>query len=148
MKTIVLWLQSPVKCTRISISRNGNDLRQLSFWYRALSCGADWFTKGFYIWVTNLHINVVPTITCYATSNPQVKNEWRAVFRPMFVWLSAEFFLPLFAQFSKKQDAMFENRLSFLDSFKVCDANRRMDLFPKTLTFWLVKRESIEMFDP
>ena len=48
---------------KISTSRNGNDLRQLSFWYRALSCGADWFTKGVYIWVTNLHI-LVPTITC------------------------------------------------------------------------------------
>ena len=31
---------------KISTSRNGNDLRQLSFWYRALSYGADWFTKG------------------------------------------------------------------------------------------------------
>ena len=48
---------------KISTSRNGNDLRQLSFWYRALSCGADWFTKGVYIWVTHLHI-AVPTITC------------------------------------------------------------------------------------
>ena len=27
------------------------------------SCGADWFTKSVYIWVTNLHI-AVPTITC------------------------------------------------------------------------------------
>ena len=48
---------------KIITSRNENDLRQLSFWYRALSCGGDWFTKGVYIWVTNLHI-AVPTITC------------------------------------------------------------------------------------
>ena len=39
---------------KISKSRNGNDLRQLSFWYRALSCGAEWFTKGVYIWVTDI----------------------------------------------------------------------------------------------
>ena len=49
---------------KISTSRNGNEYpRQLSFWYRALSCGADWFTKGVYIWVTHLHI-AVPTVTC------------------------------------------------------------------------------------
>ena len=46
-----------------SRSRNVNNLRQLSIWYRALSFGADWFTKGVYIQVTNLHI-AVPTITC------------------------------------------------------------------------------------
>ena len=55
------WRQSSCdscKKYKISTSRNGNDLRQLSFWYRALSCGADWFTKGVYISVTNLHIAV------------------------------------------------------------------------------------------
>ena len=60
---------------KISTSRNGNDLRQLSFWYRALSCGADWFTEDVYIWVTNLH-NAVPTITCslrYATPPPPLR---------------------------------------------------------------------------
>ena len=60
------WRQSSCdscEMYKISTSRNGNDLRQLSFWYRALSCGADWFTKGVYIWVTHLHI-AVPTITC------------------------------------------------------------------------------------
>ena len=41
---------------KISTSRNGNNVHQLSFWYRALSCRADWFTKGVYIWVTYLHI--------------------------------------------------------------------------------------------
>ena len=65
------WRQSSCdscEMHKISTPRNGNDLRQLSFWYRALSCGADWFTKGVYIWVTNLHIAV--------PSNPQVvKNE-------------------------------------------------------------------------
>ena len=47
------WRQSPCdsrEMYKISALRNGNDLRQLSFWYRALSCGADWFTKGVYIW--------------------------------------------------------------------------------------------------
>ena len=59
------WRQSSCpscEMYKISTSRNGNDhLRQLSFWYRALSCGADWFT--IYIWVTHLHI-AVPTVTC------------------------------------------------------------------------------------
>ena len=61
------WRQSScASCEmyKISTSRNGNDhSRQLSFWYRALSCGADWFTKGVYIWETHLHI-AVPTVTC------------------------------------------------------------------------------------
>ena len=69
------WRQSSCdsgEMYQISTSRNGNDLRQLSFWYRALSCGADWFTKGVYIWVTHLHI-AVPSVP-YATRTPQVKN--------------------------------------------------------------------------
>ena len=59
------WLWSCDSCEmyKISTSWNGNDLWQLPFWYRALSCGADWFTKGVYIWVTHLRI-AVPTITC------------------------------------------------------------------------------------
>ena len=57
------WSSDSCEMYKISTSRNGMDLRQLSFWYRALSCGTDWFTKGVYIWVTHLHI-VVPTITC------------------------------------------------------------------------------------
>ena len=60
------WRQSSCdscKKYKISTSRNGNDLRQLSFWYRALSCGSVWFTTGVYIWVAHLHI-AVPTITC------------------------------------------------------------------------------------
>ena len=60
------WRQSSCdscEIYKISTSRNENDLRQLSFWYRALSCGGHSFTKGVYIWVTNLHI-AVPTITC------------------------------------------------------------------------------------
>ena len=69
------WRQSSCdscEMYQISTSRNGNDLRQLSFWYRALSCGADRFTKGVYIWVTHLHI-AVPSVP-YATRTPQVKN--------------------------------------------------------------------------
>ena len=54
---------TPVKCTKSAHRGIGNDLWQLPFWYRALSCGADWFTKGVYIWVTHLRI-AVPTITC------------------------------------------------------------------------------------
>ena len=60
------WRQSSCESCeiyKISTSPNENDLRQFSFWYRALSCGGDSFTKGVYIWVTNLHI-AVPTITC------------------------------------------------------------------------------------
>ena len=45
---------------KISTSRNGNDLRGLSFWYRALSCLADWFMKGVYICWTNLHVSQCP----------------------------------------------------------------------------------------
>ena len=48
------WRQSPCdsrEMYKISTLRNGNGLRQLSFWYRALLCGNDWFTKGVYIWV-------------------------------------------------------------------------------------------------
>ena len=48
---------------KISTLRNMDNLQQLSFWHRALSCGTDWFTQGVYIWVTNLHI-AVATITC------------------------------------------------------------------------------------
>ena len=50
------WRQSscdPWEMYKIRTSRNGNDKRR----------GADWFTKGVYIWVTHLHI-AVPTITC------------------------------------------------------------------------------------
>ena len=57
------WRQSSwdsCEMYKISTSRNGNDLRQLSFWYRALSCGADWFMKGVYIYWTNLHISQCP----------------------------------------------------------------------------------------
>ena len=46
-----IWRQScrdSCEMYKISTSRNGNDLRKLSFWFRALSCGADWFTKGVY----------------------------------------------------------------------------------------------------
>ena len=60
------WSQLPCdscEMYKISWPRNVDDLRQLLFWYRALSCGTtDWFTKGVYIWVTNLHVTV-PTIT-------------------------------------------------------------------------------------
>ena len=63
---IVIWnIQSPqesscdsCEISKISTSRTGNDLRQLSFGYRALSSGAHWFTRGVYIWVTHLHIAV------------------------------------------------------------------------------------------
>ena len=61
--TWIPWSCDSCEMYKISTSWNGNDLWQLSFWYRALSCGADWFTKGVYIWVTHLHI-VVPTVTC------------------------------------------------------------------------------------
>ena len=50
------WRQSscdPWEMYKISTSRNGNDKRR----------GADWFTKGVYIWVTHLHI-AEPTVTC------------------------------------------------------------------------------------
>ena len=57
------WSCDSCEMYKISTSRNGMDLRQLSFWYRALSCWTDWFTKGVYIWATHLHI-AVPTITC------------------------------------------------------------------------------------
>ena len=57
------WSRDSCKMYKIRTSWKGNDLWQLSFWYRALSCRADWFTKGVYIWVTHLHI-AVPTITC------------------------------------------------------------------------------------
>ena len=58
-----IWRQSSrdsCEIYKISTPRNGNDLRQLSFWYRALSCGADWFMKGVYIYRTNLHTSQCP----------------------------------------------------------------------------------------
>ena len=57
------WSCDSCEMYKIITSWNGNDLWQWPFWYRALSCGADWFTKGVYIWVIYLHI-AVPTITC------------------------------------------------------------------------------------
>ena len=51
------WSCDSCEMYKISTSRNGNNLQQLSFWYQVLSCGAKWFTKDVYIWVTHLHIN-------------------------------------------------------------------------------------------
>ena len=58
------WSCDSCEMYKISASRNGNDLRQLSFWYRALSCGTVWFTKDVYISVRHLHI-AVPTIESF-----------------------------------------------------------------------------------
>ena len=61
--TRIPWSCDSCETCKISTLWNGNDLRQLSFWYQSLSCRANWFTKGVYIWVTHLHI-AVSTITC------------------------------------------------------------------------------------
>ena len=61
--TWIPWSCDSSAMYKISTLWNGKDLRQLSFWYRSLSCRVNWFTKGVYIWVTHLHI-AVPTITC------------------------------------------------------------------------------------
>ena len=129
------WRQSSrdsYQMYKISISWNGNDLRQFSFWYRALSCGADWFTEDVYIWVTT---QCPQWLVPYATRNPQVKNERRTGFRSMVEWLFTEFFLPLFSQFSKtlsKMLSVWEPAFFMLDSFKICGANTRMDHFSKS----------------
>ena len=54
---------TPVKCTISAHRGTGTIYDSCRFWYRALSCGDDWFTKGVYIWVRHLHI-AMPTITC------------------------------------------------------------------------------------
>ena len=60
-----LWSCDSCEKYKISTSRTPGTiyLRQSSFWYRALSRRADWFTKGVYIWVIHLHI-ALSTITC------------------------------------------------------------------------------------